>query len=482
MNVKIATPARSLGTVLPINAIGRDEMNLAEFPITLLTDRAPAGQLTLRYEGQHGTLTVAGTEAYGLPTAADADVIVALIQLTRHRNNFADSVVNFTRYELLKLLNWPDVGKSYRRLSESLNRWASVTLRYQGSWWNNRTKQNGSVTMHILESVTLYERAEGTTQALLPLSSFTWNRAFLESCQADNLKRLDLAVYFSLKHPSSKRLFRFLDKRFYGKADQSFRLDEIAFERVGLSRNYAGNAGKIKEKLQPAIEELEAVGFLESLSRADRYRKEEGDWLVRFVRKPERSGLPATFEEIPANDPPTPDLVAELVKRGVTKATAAELVRDFGEDSVRLRVEYFDWRMATADKPKKPVGYLVKSIKLKYDAPDGFISKAEQQRRKEKQEEKDRQADADTRRKEEQAARKRVETEAIAAYWQSLSSEQQKELQTIVDAEVEADPELQAITVGSLRDSLGRMAKELGKGSHIKRLLQANGTLPSDEA
>ena len=44
--------------------IGRDEMNLAEFPITLLTDRAPKGVKTLAFEGRHGKLTVTGSDAY----------------------------------------------------------------------------------------------------------------------------------------------------------------------------------------------------------------------------------------------------------------------------------------------------------------------------------------------------------------------------------------------------------------------------------
>src|SRR5690349_15066844 len=97
----------------PIDLIGRDEMNLAEFPITLLTDRVPEGQKTLHYEDRNGRLTVTGSDDYGLPKAADADVIVALIQLTKNKNNFSDHVVAFTRYELIKILNWQDVGKSY---------------------------------------------------------------------------------------------------------------------------------------------------------------------------------------------------------------------------------------------------------------------------------------------------------------------------------------------------------------------------------
>ncbi|MBV8234845.1 MAG: replication initiator protein A [Planctomycetaceae bacterium] len=67
--------------------IGRDEMNLAEFPIALIAERVPPRCKTLVFEGQHGKLTVTGSDVYGLPTAPDSDVIVGLIQLTKLRND-----------------------------------------------------------------------------------------------------------------------------------------------------------------------------------------------------------------------------------------------------------------------------------------------------------------------------------------------------------------------------------------------------------
>src|SRR5262245_47773631 len=115
-------PVPSRESVSDFSHSGRDEMNLAEFPLALLTDRVPRGQKTLQYVGQHGQLTITGSDAHGLPTAADTDVLIGLIQLTRIRNNFTDQKVHFTRYELLKLLRWPDESPYYRRLDESLNR------------------------------------------------------------------------------------------------------------------------------------------------------------------------------------------------------------------------------------------------------------------------------------------------------------------------------------------------------------------------
>ena len=73
-------------------------MNFAEFPIALLTDRVPKGQKTIKFEDQifdekrKKLITrrriIEGSEEYGLPTATDDAVILALIQLTKLKKQF----------------------------------------------------------------------------------------------------------------------------------------------------------------------------------------------------------------------------------------------------------------------------------------------------------------------------------------------------------------------------------------------------------
>ena len=98
-----------------------DELNLAEFPLAAITHRPHADQKTLVFEddifdegaGQpvHRKLVVSGTEAYGLPTPLDSDVLLVLVYLTNARNRFTERKVQFTRYELVKCLGWDDGGK-----------------------------------------------------------------------------------------------------------------------------------------------------------------------------------------------------------------------------------------------------------------------------------------------------------------------------------------------------------------------------------
>jgi hypothetical protein len=420
-----------LEPLAPAPIVGRDEMNLADFPIALLGDYAPNGQKTLYFEDGHGRLTVTGSDAYGLPTAADSDVIVALVYLTKLRNNFKDAKVNFSKYELINLLNWGDEGKSYKRLEKSLHRWSGVLLVFDKCWWNNKAKKYVTANMHILESVIFAEPAgrKRDGQSSLPLSTFTWNRTFIESCQADNLRQLDLDTYFSLQSAISKRLYRFLGKRFYLQGEWTFDLNEIAFDRVGLSRSYEDNAGKIKEKLQPAIDELEKIGFLRPLSRDDRYsRIDRGQWTIRLTRQ--SPTLVAPQQPALSAEPEPPPMVAALVQRGVTRATAADLAQRHPVETIQAKLEVFDWLAEKQDKriARSPAGYLVKSIEKDYAAPKGFTSRAERQRLDETGQAKERQEAEARRRKQEEAAREKAERHAVRAYRKTLTADQLRDL------------------------------------------------------
>ena len=221
--------------------------------------------------------------------------------------------------------------------------------------------------MHIIDTVessTERRRKKPPTgRSDLPLSTFTWNKTFIESCQADNLRQLDLDEYFSLKSAISKRLYRFLGKRFYLQGEWTFDLNEIAFDRVGLSRSYEGNAGKIKEKLQPAIDELEAIGFLRPLSRDDRYsRIDRGQWTIRLTRQSPALAAPAAIATpLPSRyrRPWPPSWCA-----AASPARWRRSWRKHPAETIQAKIDVFDWMMEKQDKrlAKSPAGYLVKSI------------------------------------------------------------------------------------------------------------------------
>lgn len=434
------------GTVGPESGY-KDELNLAEFPIAALADRVPDGQLSLVFEDvleQRDAppivrrLTIMGTQKHGLPTALDDEVMVGLIQLTKRRNNFMDPRVTFSRYELIELLGWPQSGQSYERIEEALHRWVGVVLMYENAWWDNAAKSWVDENFHILDNVTLYDRerrklpgkaaakrsARRSSEAPLPLSSFRWNEVIFRSFQAGNLKQLDLEFYLSLKLPTTKRMFRFLDKRFYRRERLDFDLKTFACEHVGLSRYYKPT--ELKRRMKPALDELEEKGFLEPLSVEERYSfRSKGEWRVLFIRGPYARDEDGEGPE-PAAEAAA--LVEALTERGVTAKVAGSLVSKCDPGRIRTKIEVFDWLQQNEDARigRNAAGYLVASIRADYDAPGDFVAKAAAAARREA----DRKAaEAERRRKAEEQAAAQVAAQRVLdlkARWEALKPGQRE--------------------------------------------------------
>jgi hypothetical protein len=435
-------------------------------------------------------LTISADEQYGLPTPLDDDVIVGLIQLTKAANNFTERTVPFSRYQLVELLGWPYKGQSFRRVEESLKRWLGVTLRYERAWWDKTARSWVDEHFHILDNLSLYDRETirrmKTTRAGRPgpppSSSFAWNQVVFRSFQAENLKRLDLALYFGLAHPAAKRAYRFLDKRFYRSPRVELDLRDFACEHIGLSRNYT--AAKIKEKLQPALDELEGAGFLEPMTRARRYtRVGRGQWKIALTRgaKP-RAEKPRAPEPLPAPAPaPAPEpeptgLERALIARGVTRSTAAGLVRDYPEPRIEAQVEALDW--LSRAHPKKvgdPAAYLVDAIRKDYAAPAGFETRAARTQQQEAEQERQRlEADAQRRRRQEHA-RERAQQAKVTKYWNALSAPEQARLEADALAQAEEALARSYRQMQASRNPMAASFLRLIRDAHIGRILHLGG-------
>lgn len=387
---------------LPIR-IGKDELNLIEFPIALLSGRAGSEQKTLKFSdtiaGEKGRQVkrewvVAGSEEFGLPTASDEDIFIALLETTKEIG-FGSRTVPISRYDIVYRLGMPHNGKSFQRVKEALDRLSSMQIFAKNAFWDRTVRKYTSVSFSIIDSYTLYDETPGrkTEQTKFEhLSSITWSEVMFTSFLAGNLKSLDLNRYFSLQTATARRLFRYLDKRFFdGKPLYEEKLSRLAYERLGMSRTRK-YASQIKEKLFQAHEELIGCGFL---SRVEYREGQEGEIAVYY---PGRKVKTLTTSRTPSPCPPIPTkkpvpekvndkteaspLLRQLLDHGVGKTIAARLVKE-NPGEVELQLEYFP-HVKPSEIRTAPGAYLTDAIKNGYGPPAGYlkVQKAAERTRK----------------------------------------------------------------------------------------------------
>jgi hypothetical protein len=127
--------------------------------------------------------------------------------------------------------------------------------------------------------------------------------------------------------------------------------------------------------------------------------------------------------------------------------------------------------MTQPKPPKKPAGYLVKSIRDGYATDPDFVSSAERERRAVAQRQADKQAAEERRRKQDMERNERRLAEQVKTHLQSRTPEQlaQLEADAIAQASEEMRGSLDTPAMKPFRDSMiSGLVKE-----HIARLIQA---------
>lgn len=280
--------------------IGKDEMNLAEFPFATLTRHGSYDVLV--YEGwwvdgegnRHFQRWVAaGNRTVGMPNEFDERVFVALMALSAQQG-FASRKVSFRITHLLRILRLPVSQRSYELLDRSLKRLTALTIFAEGSFWDNDRKEWISLRtgFHILEKYWLrFQETDPEVRRAEPLSAYiVWGENIWRSIQAGYIKHLDLDLFFRLSSPLARRLYRFLSKRMAYQETYEIDIFQLA-ARLGMVR-YPFPAW-LRKKLRPAFEELVTQGFLAGYEFIDHH----GYARVRFCRHPRSEAIARLVED-----------------------------------------------------------------------------------------------------------------------------------------------------------------------------------------
>jgi hypothetical protein len=210
------------------------------------------------------------------------------------------------------------------------------------------------------------------------------------------------------------------------------------------------------------------------------------DWLMFYQPGPKaraeyrafaKRGGPVMLEVEPLTAGPLPQLAgpapspieAELIGRGVTPAIAAAMLREHGEANIRLQIDILDsLPTKKRDKIDDPAAYLVTAIRKGHAAPKGYVPAAERQRREESQRQAEREKAEERRQQRERESHERAERRAIAAYWESLTAEQQAALDATATAQADAE-DRKLIEPGPMQ----RIGMSILRDKHIRQILQS---------
>lgn len=407
-NIKTESPS-SLEATLSFTS--RDEMNLAEFPLTVLSTRTNQDIKTLEFADtqrlSNGEVItrqwiITGADKFGLPTSTDDDVLLGLMRLSMDQG-FRDPKVYFTRYELLRVLRWTTEGRSYSRLTKSLDRLSGVRIRASNAFFDNESKAYQTKNFGIIDAYEINDSRSGRSLSKKKenqMSYFIWSEALFQSFQAGFIKKLDLNLYFQLRSAVSRRLYRYLDKHFYYKSSLERPLTVLAFEKLGLSRSY-NYISQIKQQLEPAADELVRIGFLERYE----FLGKGSDTTVRFEAPQKKTSLlpgmaaantsrpshwsrpelrdltssvvPAVFPAPVSGGEETFNgerslktaIVEALITRGISLNQATRLLQ--GKQDAELRhidqiISYYDYLVQSQDTKvsKNRIGFLYRAVEF----------------------------------------------------------------------------------------------------------------------
>ncbi|MBM3459031.1 MAG: hypothetical protein FJX77_10935, partial [Armatimonadetes bacterium] len=347
-----------------------------------------------------------------------------------------------------QLLGWDQHGESYHRLRLAFRRLYGVKITAINAFYNaNNKRREREQAISIIADYDLVHGEDADPDDGGFPTWISWSPELHRNMRARWIKPLDVEYYLSLRNATAQRIYRYLDLR-RGGDDKPVYQEELrtfAFERIGLSRSSAAPS-QIKQKLEPAHQELLETGYLQEVSYAPmktepgkeqviyrfmpRRRIGSRHQLVLLEMEPGRQSVAAALtgeaappEVLPSPAPALCELGARLAAQGVSRHTAQELVESCPEEC-RRQLEFLPFREA-----REPGGLLVKAIREGWAPPAGWHEAEKTKQRREVRQQSRKSAEQET----ERAAAREAEFDA---YWETLPAAHQAELQERAGAQL----------------------------------------------
>ena len=306
---------------------------------------------------------VEAPESKGLPTNLAGDVLVALMKRTADRG-FEEPEIRTSRHELIQTMRWHNNGSYYRRLEDVLSQFAHMTVATNALWDPGRQRYYRG-EFNLLDSWELEETPDDDPRAPLIVR---WGKKTLDIFNRGYMKHLDTEMYYDLSNPTTKRIYRWLDKHL--SLYPVVEIDVLRFAPkilgYGVSYRYPS---KVIGKLSSKFDTLQERGFC--LWETQESKSDSGKKFV-FTRVTDYSPAAA----LPRRD----FIVGALEERGVDRAE--QLVDRYSWERCLRQLSYFEWRARNGKPIENPGAWLSSAIREGHDLPKALAAQMDAAREK----------------------------------------------------------------------------------------------------
>ena len=368
---------------------------------------------------------------YKLPEKMD--ILFLLYILLKSQQAGYKEKMNFTRHEILKQCGLSRDSKAYDRLKDSLTRWLSVSITFEGTFYDG--KKYKKMGFHIIDS---YEIDENTGKLEVCLNP-RWLRKIKDS---EFFKYINFNYYKALKRPISRRLFEILCKTFKGRSEWTINLLKLG-NKLTLSGKKVVKNGVEIEIIYPNIV-LRAI--VPAINEINRLAEDKNSLDVLGVKGSEAFKIKYSLSEdkkIITFEKVIPDWVS---KEGVEKKSIQEKSKESKRDVVVEELleiaksktkgirEAVDsaYKVKGFDYVKSNILYANKEAKKNYEA---FLKKGLEEdwgkgmrEEEERKEEEKRKVVEEQKRRFEKSKRLEEERERLNQKYFSLKEDEQKAL------------------------------------------------------
>jgi hypothetical protein len=283
------------------------EMNLAEFPLAILSKQLPKGLKIMEYQdtkvkiiqyedtirGRNGELvprrwTVIPSIRYGFGSPQLVSLLFELFQIWKEQG-FASPQIRFGSIaNLVKRQGLTDTDtRAFARNRKDLRVLTEVTIDAENAFWDNELGAYVDATFHLFDRVYFYHKESDNKERALPFAYIEASKELWGSVQANALTTLKLtSTNFHNLTPTEQRLALYLVKMLHHKAMHRRDVQKLA-EQLPI---YATRYKDMKKQLTRACDGLLTKNFPHLTTyQYEAKRLGKGDNIVFYKKSSQQS-------------------------------------------------------------------------------------------------------------------------------------------------------------------------------------------------